>query len=315
VGSKSDSRHLTSQQIQEFLDRQLPPGEGARVQEHLSACSRCHSEAEAWRVLFADLAELPEMAPGPAFSREILDRAPVGHPAIHGIRGWLAARQGSREEIHIPSSSIQDYLEGLLSDQPAARVKAHLASCSSCRREVQGWEGLLNAMGPLPRFSPSTGFAERVMAKVMVPSTAPARTRVAPSLSGRALAWIRGMLPRTRQGWAVAGGVASAPTITLLALAYLIFSRPLVTVGNLGAYLWWKGSTLLAQAVSSVSALVLESDTLFRVYSFFEPMVRSPYLLSLGGVVLSLLSAGALWVLYRNLISNQSDGSHARASS
>jgi hypothetical protein len=111
----------------------------------------------------------------------------------------------------------------------------------------------------------------------------------------------------------VAGGIASAPTITLVALVYLVFSRPLLTPGNLGAYLFWKGSAVVGSAFSALYTFVLESATLFRIYTFLEPLTRSPYLLGLGALAFSLLSAGALWVLYRNLLVTQTDGPHARA--
>jgi len=151
------------------------------------------------------------------------------------------------------------------------------------------------------------------MAQVMVPAPVPARSRGIAAAPKRALAWARDFLPQTRHGWAVAGGIASAPTITLLALVYLVFSRPLLTPGNLGAYLFWKGSAAAGSALAALYTFVLESATLFRIYTFLEPLARSPYLLGLGALAFSLFSAGALWVLYRNLLVTQTDGRHARA--
>ena len=314
-----DMRHLTSIQIQEFLDRQLPPREEAVVQAHLAVCPRCQSEVETWGMLFTDLSNLPELAPGQTFRQDVLEGTPAREPLVGLAQGWAAARKARRqEEAHIPQGSIQDYLENLLPAQPRARLEAHLGSCTSCSQQVEEWQTLLGAIRPLGHFSPSQGFAERVMTKVMVPTPVPAPVpvRVASgwlTQPGRALAWIRGLLPTTRHGWAVAGGLASAPTITMAALMYMLFSRPLLTPAAFGSYMFWKVSVLLESLVSIGTSMAMESGTLAQLYAFIGPVAQSPLLLGVGGVFFSLLSAGALWVLYRNLIVTPSDNRYARA--
>ena len=309
---EGDLRHLTSEQIQEFLDQELTREEEASVQVHLASCVKCQSEVESWGLLFSDLGTLPELNPGPAFHQDVLQEAPVRES--RGALGWMGARKARRrEELHIPPGSIQDYLEGLLSPQPVARLEAHLASCPACETQVREWQGLFGSFPPLGQFAPRAGFAERVMANVMVPAPVPARSRGISSLPGRAWAWARSVLPQTRHGWAVAGGVASAPTITMVALVYMVFSRPLLTPGTFGSYLIWKATALFDTLVSTGSTLVSESGVLMRVFSFFEPVASSPLLLGLGGLSFSLVSATALWVLYRNLIVTSSDDRYARA--
>jgi hypothetical protein len=107
--------------------------------------------------------------------------------------------------------------------------------------------------------------------------------------------------------------MASAPTITMGALVYLVFSRPLLTPGNFGSYVLWKASALVESVSAAVSAAVMESAMLLRLVEILEPLARSPLFLGLGGLVFSLLSAGALWVLYKNLIVTPSDDRYARA--
>lgn len=314
MATDGEMRHLTSEQIQEFLDRQLPPREEAMVQEHLAVCPRCQSEAETWGLLFADLSSLPELDPGPLFQRDVLEQAPVRETRPGMVQGWRAARAARRrEEAHVPTGSIQDYLENLLPAQPAARLEAHLESCSTCREKVREWEGVLGSFQSLGHFSPSPGFVARVMEQVMVPAPVPITRRGWSSIPGRALAWGRNFLPKTRHGWAVAGGVASAPTITMAALVYLVFSRPLLTPGAFGSYVFWKVSSFVESLFSAVSAMAMESATLLRLVEILGPFARSPLFLGLGGLVFSLLSAGALWVLYKNLIVTQSDYRYARA--
>ncbi len=309
-----EMKHLTSEQIQEFLDQQLNRKEEAVIREHLSACTHCQGEVESWGLLFSDLGNLSELNPGPAFLGDVMRQAPVRETVKARPRGWLAARKTRRhEEPHIPPASIQDYLEGLLLPQPSARVEAHLVSCSSCRAEVEGWKDLMGSLGPLGHFAPAPGFAERVMAQVMVPAPVAVRRRGLASLPAAILAWTRRTLPQTRHGWAVAGGVASAPTITLLTLIYLVFSRPLVTLGTFGSYLLWKASAFFDSAVGLAASIISENGILLSLFSVFEPVFRSPVLIGLGGLVFSLFSAGALWVLYKNLLVTPTDDRYARA--
>lgn len=306
--------HLTSEQIQEFLDRHLSPREMALVQEHLGTCTRCQEEVEEWGLLFSDLSGLPELDPGPALTHEVLKKAPVRQAARARAGGWLAAREGSQKGgVHIPPASIQDYLDNHLAPGPKSRLETHLHACSSCRENVKEWERVMDSFRPLGHLSPSAGFAERVMAQVLVPAPVPVRTREWSSVPKRALAWARGLLPETRHGWAVAGGIASAPAITMAALIYMVFSRPLLTPGTLGSYLLFKGSALFEMLEAFVSGLLLENETLSRWISILEAVAQSPVLLGLGGLGFSLLSAGALWVLYRNLLVPPSDNRYARA--
>ena len=109
------------------------------------------------------------------------------------------------------------------------------------------------------------------------------------------------------------GGLASAPTITLATLIYFVFSRPLLTAGNFGSYMLWKVSALFDAVASMVSDLVRENAAPAQMMSLLEPVAGSPLLLGLGGLVFSLLSASALWVLYKNLIVPPSENRYARS--
>ncbi len=308
-----DMRHLTSEQIQEFLDGGLSPREEAVVREHLSGCSHCQSELEEWSLLFSELEGLPQVEPDPGFTRAVMSRIETRRPLGARVRGWLEERMpgAPRPEAHLPPERIQDYLDGLLPRRHAAGTGAHLEVCDGCREKVKGWERVFGALESLDRLAPSAGFSARVMARVRIPTPAPARWGA--RAAGRALAGIRTALPRTRKGWAVAGGVASAPTITMAALIYLVFSNSIITLESLATYSYWKASAVLTGLFTLVKDGLLESATLFRLYSLAEAAAVSPLLLGAGGLVFSLLSAGALWVLHRNLIVAPSDDGYARA--
>jgi len=169
----------------------------------------------------------------------------------------------------------------------------------------------MGSLAALGHFHPGPGFAQRVMARVRIPAPSP----VIWSAAGRrALSWARGFFPKTRRGWAVAGGIASAPTISLGALVYLVFSHPLLSLGTFTTYVSWKASALLASLFSAVASATVESVALFRAYALLESVARSPLLVGAGGLVFSLMSAVALWVLYRNLVAAPSvESRHARA--
>ena len=100
----------------------------------------------------------------------------------------------------------------------------------------------------------------------------------------------------------MAGGIASAPTISVAALIYLVFSHPLVTVGNFTTYMLWKASALFSSLFAAVAGAAVDSVALFRAYSLLGTLAKSPVLLGFGGLAFTFLSALALWVLYRNLV-------------
>ena len=322
MNTDGDLRHLTSEEIQDLLDQGLPPGEDARVREHLSSCVRCRSEVEGWSQLFSELGSLPDLAPGPAFSRAVLERLPAREPVGARIRDWLAARTPwKRASGHLPAEGIQDYLDQLLSGPRKTRVEAHLASCASCRQEMMAWGQVFGSLEEVARLTPSSGFAERVMTRVRVPAPASVSAPLAAPATGalspralvhrvvqgipvildRALALARHALPRTRRGWAIVGGMTSAPTITVAALVYLVFSRPLMTAGAFLSYASWKVSALFGSAVTLLTDRLLQSPTLFRIYELMEALVVSPVLVGIGGLAFSFLCAVSLLVLHRNL--------------
>jgi anti-sigma factor RsiW len=304
VARERDLRHLTSEKIQEFLDRGLTPREEALAREHLSACPECRGELEAWTLLFSELGSLPELTPSPVLSRQVMARVTLRRPLRERLVGRLGARGGKAPLAgHLPAEGLQDYLDGALSGRRSARAAGHLAACDTCRGELKGWERLFGSIAAIGRFAPAAGFAERVMARVRVPAPVPALWAEA---GRRMVGWARGLLPQTRRGWAIAGGVASAPTITMGALLFLVFSHPLLTVGTFTTYVSWKASALLGSLFSALASGMVESVALFRAYSFLETLASSPVLVGVGGLVFSLMCAIALWVLYRNLLATSS---------
>ncbi|PYP39710.1 MAG: hypothetical protein DMD48_05610 [Gemmatimonadetes bacterium] len=68
--------------------------------------------------------------------------------------------------MHLTTDEIELWAQGLL---PAARA-IHLAECSLCRVEADRERKVILELVQLPKFAPSAGFADRVMARVKVPT-------------------------------------------------------------------------------------------------------------------------------------------------
>ena len=68
--------------------------------------------------------------------------------------------------MHLTTDEIELWAQGLL---PAARA-LHLADCSLCRVEADRERKIILELVQLPRFAPTAGFADRVMAQVKVPT-------------------------------------------------------------------------------------------------------------------------------------------------
>ena len=67
---------------------------------------------------------------------------------------------------HLTPEEIELWAQGLC---PATR-DAHLAQCAECRTIAERERKLIRELAQLPRFVPEFGFAERVMAKVKIPT-------------------------------------------------------------------------------------------------------------------------------------------------
>jgi len=68
--------------------------------------------------------------------------------------------------LHLTTDEIELWAQGLL---PAARA-IHLADCSLCRVEAERERKVILELVQLPKFAPSAGFAQRVMAQVRIPT-------------------------------------------------------------------------------------------------------------------------------------------------
>jgi hypothetical protein len=136
------------------------------------------------------------------------------------------------------------------------------------------------------------------MARVRVPEPAPARA----ALVRRALDRVRALAgPRHRRAWAAAAGVALTPGVTVALVAYAVFSHPLMTLGNLASFLWLKGIAIGTALGGGFVTGLVESAAIFRAWTAFATLARSPAMAGGGLLAFSLLTLASAWVLYRNV--------------
>jgi hypothetical protein len=68
----SELKHLSAEELQTFVEGQLPEGDRVVIESHLVACLRCQGEAEEWRSLFTALSGMPKFDPAPGFADRVI---------------------------------------------------------------------------------------------------------------------------------------------------------------------------------------------------------------------------------------------------
>lgn len=73
--------------------------------------------------------------------------------------------------------NVQDWLDGTLEPDAAARFEAHLAGCAECEAEVAAYRAVFAELRALPLLDPRPELFQRIMAEVL-PHRAPKWVRV-----------------------------------------------------------------------------------------------------------------------------------------
>lgn len=328
-----DDGHLSAQALQEFLEEALSRDEAARVEEHLSSCSRCSAELEAWRALVTRLDGLEaDASPSAEFAEKVMARVPVQRSRWHRLRSWLAHRipalqpNGRRVDVgaggrsgHPTSDRLQDFAEGLVADRLRPRIEAHVARCAPCTREVEEWQALMGSMASLPYASPAPDFRERVMAEVQIATAETADEKKArANEESKAWAWVDraldrvgGLIPESPRGRTAAGALLLMPVAALAVVVYYVARQPLVDFQSLVAYGWWQISEGLSVLAAFAVARLLESPVVLQALDWIAAAVSAPGAALAGLLALWTVCLAAAWVLYRNLITPRTTtGSH-----
>ena len=87
---------------------------------------------------------------------------------------------------HLTEAAVDQLADGLLAGEELERAEAHVHECAVCAANLEASRALFDALSTLPRFAPSSGFADLVMANIqLTPRASPV------------FAWIRHWTPPT----------------------------------------------------------------------------------------------------------------------
>lgn len=167
--SNAAHNHLDAEQLQAFLDREMPPRALARAEEHLTGCVRCSTELAAWRALLEDLDDLARHVPHEGFADRVM--AHIDVPEERPLAARLRERVASvvtdvatnAGADHVPGPLLQDFLEGSVAARRGERIEAHLERCDACAGEADAWLEVMRRLGEAESFAPGEGFRQRVM--------------------------------------------------------------------------------------------------------------------------------------------------------
>lgn len=142
--------------------------------------------------------------------------------------------------MHLSDWTLEQLAEGELPPAEHREASLHVESCPRCSSVVDGYHALFSALSDLPRFAPSPGFSEAVIA----------RTRLTPEPGPVAL-WLRRFMPRTRRGWALLGAAVVTPVLPIAAAVIWLLTHPLLTPGSL-----WQWAADQGTAVGASTGVV-----------------------------------------------------------
>ena len=150
--------------------------------------------------------------------------------------------------MHLSDWTLEQLAEGLLPPEEHREASLHLEECRRCASVVDGYHALFSALSDLPRFAPSAGFSDAVIA----------RTRLTP-VPGPVVLWLRQFMPRTRRGWVLLGTAVVAPALPMLGALIWLLTHPLLTPASLWQWVTMQGSN--AGASTGVVALRWASNS------------------------------------------------------
>jgi hypothetical protein len=164
--------------------------------------------------------------------------------------------------------------------EPEPGESRHLASCERCRREIAEIGSLQERFAALVVLVPSTGFANRVMARVQLP---------APRWS-RALAGLRTHPPRV-------AAIAATAVAAVVGTFVWLTTYPQVTPGVMAKLVYERGSGLVWQGVVAVGRVVYDSGLATLIGAFRADLNAWSAVGALA--TLTLVGMISMWMLLR----------------
>jgi predicted anti-sigma-YlaC factor YlaD len=179
-----------------------------------------------------------------------------------------------------------DEIDACLAGAPAPEVQQHLEQCRSCLEQVQADREIAEQVRSLPLMSPSEGFAERVMASVVVPDP----------FAIRSLQATRRRLFATPRSWAAAASLGVVLLGSMVAsIAWSLANQE--TMASLGSWLFAQGGQALWLGLQGLASNLIEQPWYSGLRSLAENPGRLAFISALG----SLAYLGGLVALRRLL--------------
>lgn len=307
--SAHENSHVPGEVLQDFLEGSLAARRAERIESHLTRCSSCTSEADAWLRVMRRLDALPSFEPGEGFTDRVLAEVdmPQRMPLAARIREAVDSLLGSSMPTHVPAGILQDFVDAALPQAAMARVEAHVGDCHRCAAELRSWQGVAARLGTLDRYEPAPDFAHRVMVGLRtaeVAAPAPAWTRWAHAARSR----VRRFVPETRQAVAALSGAAVTPMVVVGLAVWAVMSHPAVTFRSLASFAWWQLTDVVGATFSATAALMTRNAEVFGLLSILDSLASAPALVAGGALAYTMICALALRVLYKNLLAQRSHG-------
>lgn len=279
-----------------YLDGELSPADRAAFEARAAADPALRSELRVFRSIFASMKDMESPSPPPDLEVSVIAALQARPTPLHRLWNWLA------ESPHGPPTGPFDaILDGRLTARQAAALSSLAARDAEAARVLGGWRRVGHELSRLSHLAPSDEFADRVMARVRLPEARQSRAG--------ALIRLRGLWPRRQERLAAASGIAFGPTAAVTGMAYLLFANnPMVTLSNLGSFLWNRGQEFF---LGLSQGLIDAGLGIPAAPGGFAGMVSAPAivtsLLLLGGLTLA-----SAWILYRNIV--RTTAAHTTAS-
>lgn len=298
--------HLNSELLQALSEGVLDSARMEPARAHLAECGRCRAELEGWELVFSKLEELPDLGPALGFADRVMTQVQVRPPlskrlADHFRR--LSPTRGAPPGIrHLSVSGIHDYLDHELGIRARHWVEEHLIACEMCRSEVERWAPVFEKLQALPRLSPPEGFANAVMAQIPLATIAETAPSPGSSWTTRTLSAAASLIPATRKGWAVVGGLIATPTVALAAAVAAVVLHPLISFRGLFVFARWRLADALGAGWLQAMESFRGSAMVLGAWELASSLLQAPGAVAFGLLALWASMLAAVWVLYRHAI-------------
>src|ERR687896_178610 len=179
-----------------------------------------------------------------------------------------------------------DEIDACLAGAPLPEVQQHVEQCRSCLEQVQADREIAEQIRSLPLMSPSEGFAERVMASVVIPDPFAIRSLQATRLRFFA----------TPRSFAAAASLAVVLLGSMVAsIAWSLANQE--TMASLGSWLFAQGGQALWLGLQGLASNLIEQPW----YNGLRSLAENPARLALISALGSLAYLGGLVALRRLL--------------